>query len=97
MADQDLRRDYAYKEKYGITLLDYDRMLIAQDGVCKICKRTPRKRRLAVDHNHKTKKIRGLLCYKCNFGLSWFYDNPVTLRAAAQYLEDAEVKNDATS
>src|SRR5438105_9932161 len=59
------------KKKFGITQAEYDQMFEEQDGVCKIC-RKPESRicrgilcRLAVDHDHKTGKVRGLLCSKC--------------------------------
>jgi len=56
------------KARFGITLEQYDEMFNAQDGACKICKNpeTIENRRLAVDHDHSTGKIRGLLCFKCN-------------------------------
>lgn len=53
---------------------------------CMICGAWPMKRRLNVDC-HKSGVIRGLLCYRCNYGLHWFRDNPAFLRAAAAYLE----------
>src|SRR4030042_4253907 len=50
------------KNKYGMTLEEYDKILEQQNGVCKICgKINLNGKRLAVDHNHKTGKIRGLL------------------------------------
>ena len=59
-----------------------------QCGACAICqlheKQLPRK--LALDHNHTTNQIRGLLCHKCNSGLGFFNDNPKLLRAAITYL-----------
>lgn len=42
---------------------------------------------LVVDHCHKSKQIRGLVCHRCNVGLGYFRDDPELLRAAAAYLE----------
>jgi len=55
-------------KRYGLTLEEYDAMLAFQDGRCYICDRKPRARdpRLAVDHDHRTGAIRGLLCAICN-------------------------------
>jgi hypothetical protein len=75
------------KRKYGIALHEYDYRLKLQMGRCAICGREPGKRRLDVDHDHKTKKVRGLLCHRCNRGLPWFSDDPGVLRSAAHYLE----------
>lgn len=53
--------------RYDITPGEHAAMLLSQNGVCKICKKPPTaKRSLATDHCHKTGKVRGLLCYKCN-------------------------------
>lgn len=53
--------------RYGLTPEDYDDMVHAQDGACAICEaRCPTGRRLAVDHCHKTGRVRGLLCMRCN-------------------------------
>lgn len=54
------------KSLYGIALREYKRLLKAQKGVCAVCQRPPKTRKLAVDHDHKTKKVRGLLCHICN-------------------------------
>jgi hypothetical protein len=74
--------------RYGITVVEYAAMFTAQEGVCLICKRPPKKRPLHVDHDHKTGKIRGLLCFRCNYGLSWFGHNSQTLQNASQYIEN---------
>lgn len=57
--------------QYSLSPEDYDAMLFAQDGHCKICPAGPGARRLAVDHDHVTGKVRGLLCPKCNSSLGW--------------------------
>jgi hypothetical protein len=80
------------KHKFGITLDQYNQMLESQNGVCAICnnfeieKNQYGIKRLSVDHNHQTGKIRGLLCTKCNTGLSFFKDKPDLLIKANNYL-----------
>ncbi|KKL81777.1 hypothetical protein LCGC14_1991340 [marine sediment metagenome] len=71
---------------YGITLEDYERMLKEQGGGCAICGVAPKKLSHAVDHNHKTGKVRGILCHMCNRGLAFFRDKPERLTEAAAYL-----------
>lgn len=79
-------RNTMYKRKYGISLVDYEQMFEEQGGVCAICKQTDA-RRLAVDHCHSMKKVRGLLCVKCNRALGGFNDDVIRLREAITYLE----------
>jgi len=52
--------------RYGLTSVDYERMLTAQGGGCAVCGRPPAKNRLHVDHDHSTGKVRELLCTSCN-------------------------------
>lgn len=63
-----LRKNGELKRLYGIDLNEYNRMFQIQGGCCAICKRhqSEFKYALHVDHNHKTKRVRGLLCWKCN-------------------------------
>jgi len=63
------KRESALKIQYGITLLEYDRMYQIQGGRCAICKVHQSNYDITfhVDHNHKTGKVRGLLCFSCNF------------------------------
>jgi recombination endonuclease VII len=77
---------YNLKKKYGLTPEAYQDLLQAQGGVCLICHQPPRKRRLAVDHDHKTKQVRGLLCSRCNYALGRFYERSDWLQRAADYL-----------
>lgn len=82
------------KRVYGITQDQYEEMFAAQGNVCAICgKPQPGSSKLFhVDHSHRTGKVRGILCPRCNTGLGMFKDNPAALRAAADYLERAAKK-----
>jgi len=62
-------------------------MLTKQGGVCLVCFCPPAGKRLAVDHDHVTGAVRGLLHIRCNAGLGQFDDDPALLRQAADYLE----------
>lgn len=74
---------------YGLTYDEFDLLLACQDGRCAICGGRPRKHGLAVDHDHKTGEIRGLLCSRCNHRLlGSANDDPARLRKAADYLEE---------
>lgn len=66
MDKKDKAADARLRRVYGISLAQYNKQLKKQKGVCWICFRPPKRLRLAVDHNHKTGKIRGLLCMICN-------------------------------
>jgi Recombination endonuclease VII len=80
------KRDYQLR-KYGINSQQYDVMFKNQNGMCAICGRPPKNRRLNVDHCHKTGRIRGLLCWRCNRGLGFFWnDDPVLMKKAIEYL-----------
>lgn len=79
-------RDKALLRTYGITREEYERILASQDGVCAICHQPPGARRLCVDHDHKTGFVRGLACWRCNYGLSWYRDSFYSLLGAAVYI-----------
>lgn len=76
------------RKEYGLTLAEYEAMADKQGGRCAICLRKPAARRLAVDHNHKTGRIRGLLCTRCNHKLlGASNEDSAILRRAADYLD----------
>jgi len=83
--------------KLGITHDIYSSMMKEQGGVCAICggketqftPKTKRRKRLAVDHDHLSGKVRGLLCDKCNRGLGMFKDSKQNLSNAILYLGNA--------
>ena len=79
------RRIYVLRQ-YGISPEEYDRRLALQNGVCAICKKKPKRRLLFVDHCHRTGKVRGLLCMKCNSALGLYEDDPTLAEAATAYL-----------
>lgn len=79
----------ALKHNYGITLKDYHNMLEQQNGRCAICdipSIETRQKKLHVDHDHASDKVRGLLCEHCNRMLGLAKERPHVLEAAAQYL-----------
>ncbi|WP_431832476.1 endonuclease VII domain-containing protein [Brucella melitensis] len=86
--DYSKAREMNLKRLYGITLEEYEAMLLKQDGVCAICGLTERVegRALAVDHCHATGAVRGLLCSACNIALGKFEDDTERLRKAITYL-----------
>lgn len=95
------RRCY-YKREYGITLIEYNTLEVAQNKLCAICKnpetliKRKKLQRLSVDHSHKTGKIRALLCNSCNAGLAQFKENIDTMLAAIDYTnkhKDVEERN----
>lgn len=73
---------------YGLTLEEYDEMLVRQSGRCAICKTKQcfTGFRFAVDHDHTTGAIRGLLCRRCNQVLGQLGENPQLFEEAANYL-----------
>lgn len=81
-------REKNIKNYYGLSKKEYDKILKEQNGKCAICG-TPEselKKSLCVDHNHKTGKVRGLLCTLCNQGLGSFKDNQSNVENALYYL-----------
>jgi hypothetical protein len=80
-------RDANLKALYGISLVQYERLLEQQDGVCAICDRPPRGRPvLDVDHDHLTGLVRGLLCGNCNRAVGLLDDNPELFDKAKAYI-----------
>ena len=95
--DPSKRRDNYLRNKFGISLAEYEVLLQGQGGRCAICRDLPsgaaveRSRSftnggLVVDHCHQTGRVRGLLCDLCNKGLGQFKDDPARVRAALSYL-----------
>lgn len=77
------------QKKFGISMEEYKAMWIEQKGCCAICGRYQFEFKigLAVDHNHITGKIRGLLCGSCNSAIGKLQDSPLLCLKAKEYLE----------
>jgi hypothetical protein len=90
----EVHRDVALRSKYGLSFVEYEARLARQGGVCLICQRAETEharrsggvKRLAVDHDHRTGEIRGLLCASCNRGVEAFRDDAARCLRAADYL-----------
>lgn len=78
---------------------EYRDMFERQEGFCAICQHPQGERALAVDHNHETNQIRGLLCDRCNRGIGYFRDDPELLIEASIYLRhfQSEAENQSAS
>jgi hypothetical protein len=77
------------KHRYGLSKEGFDNLWAANDGRCHICttQLTVEHSGYAIDHNHETGEVRGLLCPTCNSGLGHFKDSVGVLEAAIEYLK----------
>lgn len=77
---------YKIRRNFLVEPEDIHYLLINQEGKCAICRKYQQNRKLAVDHNPNTGKVRGLLCTKCNLGLG-FLSSLELLESAMSYLK----------
>lgn len=81
--------------RYGLTSETFAGLLARQGGTCAICHQPEtaiikgKPIRLSVDHDHRTARVRGLLCFRCNAMIGTMNDDAGLLRAAANYIESA--------
>ena len=74
--------------RFGLTLAQYNEILDSQKGVCAICENLCSSgKNLAVDHCHKTGKVRGLLCVDCNLGIANLKESSQIMQRASDYVE----------
>lgn len=85
-----------FKKKYGLSVEDYEKLARRAGGKCEACggsiphhlgDEADLRAKVAIDHDHATGAIRGLLCAPCNCAIGYMFDDPARLRAAADYLE----------
>lgn len=84
----EVQRRYTLKHKFNITIKDYDEMFEKQDGVCYICGEPEISRRLSIDHNHTTGKVRKLLCVRCNTLVGHFENRNWLVDKILNYLKE---------
>ena len=92
--DRQYVREHKLLKKYGLTIKEVEDLLVKQQHRCHICERkfdpTVKGKRMFnvpyVDHDHRTGKVRGILCGNCNTGLGHFKDSPRLLQRAIDYL-----------
>jgi len=88
---KEYRRWYTIKMRYGITKEEYESILLSQNNKCAICENTKSGHKntdeMVVDHCHKTQKVRGLLCNRCNTLLGLIDDNPEFMQNISKYLK----------
>lgn len=88
-SDRRCHRDYKKYHRRGITKDQYLLILESQNGLCAICKKPPKTNHdLAIDHNHATDEVRGLLCKECNRALGLFGDSIDVIENALNYLKE---------
>jgi len=87
-------REHHLRHTFNLSLEEYNILLETQNYVCKICEQPEvrefkgKVRNLAVDHDHITGRIRGLLCGACNTALGLFKEDTKILQRAKEYLND---------
>lgn len=91
-ANKRVARDRFLQRTYGISLAEYEAMLLAQDGRCASCGGPPcgpgrAGKVLHVDHHHVEGHVRGLLCSKCNTALGLLNDSPSKIAALLAYAQ----------
>lgn len=94
--DPNRLRFYYTEKKYGVDESGFEVLWLAFKGKCAICEKDlimPLKQQgqplnaVAIDHDHKTGNLRGLLCNACNKGLGLFKDDIRLMKSATKYLE----------
>lgn len=82
------RREYKMNWYYKLPPREFDRLVIEQCGRCAICNQADdnAEMSLVIDHNHATKKFRGIICKKCNIAIGMVNEDPAILDAIKEYL-----------
>ena len=87
--DRPYQQGWKQKKLYGITVKQRSNMYVGQNGCCAICGESIPYDKIYTDHDHKTGRVRGLLCCKCNLKLAVLDDKEFVIRAT-KYIGDGE-------
>ncbi len=82
-------KNYYYK-RYGLTIVDVEKMAELQEHRCAICGthvEDLKVKQLFVDHDHITGEVRQMLCFGCNYGIGLLNENPTIIQSAISYLQ----------
>ena len=79
-----------FSKKINFSFQEFNTLLEKQKNLCAICGNGEKTRALSIDHCHKTKKVRGLLCKKCNTAIGMLNDNPELVLSAYNYLQNGK-------
>ena len=83
-------KKHSLRYHYGLSIIEFNNILLAQNNRCAICNEPldlQNSKNVHIDHDHKTGKIRGILCQKCNLAIGLLRDNPEYTKRATEYLE----------
>ncbi|SRR5258708_18644159 len=81
-----ITRNSHYANSYGLSVEVVDRAIAMRDGRCDACDQKPNRRRLCIDHDHKTGQVRGMLCGNCNRALGLLKDSAERCEMLRQYI-----------
>jgi len=81
-------RAFQLKRRYDVDAVQVEWIILQQGGVCAICRTL---KPVHVDHDHATRRVRGILCFNCNRGVAKFGDDSALLRSAIAYIEKARM------
>lgn len=92
LTEKERRRNSHLLRTFGITLEEYNDLLERQGGGCALCSKTPEQegKALAVDHDHKSGEIRGILCSYCNHRVIGRHRDPDLLYRMGRYIEEGK-------
>jgi Fe-S oxidoreductase len=85
--NRDKTKIYRRTVHYGITKEEHNKLLELQLNGCAICKRSFDTIKSVVDHNHKTKEVRGMLCYNCNTVVGFMHEDEDLIWNLLEYLK----------
>jgi hypothetical protein len=83
---KEYNKKYGRKRRYNLNEQEFIEMLSRQNNRCAICSVSLECKKVCLDHNHETKRIRGLLCHNCNVALGLFKDNLLIIESAIKYM-----------
>lgn len=82
------RQEHSLLSRYGISLAEFDRLVASQGGHCASCGRSGKQ--LVIDHSHRTGKVRGLICQRCNVLIGYMERDSESVAKCRSFIEKHE-------